>query len=173
MVVVVELVAGGTTTAGVVSTTGGAVSTTGAGVVASTVLWYEKHPVAIPHATTTAGIITIRLIRRIFLKSSIRYLHLLQQEAGQRLSKNYPRKRLRNSPRSSVIPSGLQIFPVDPLAMRLPGCCDFAIEARHDGIDKCVFNELPDRLPGTHVWVIDLTRDINLGCDLLRPGIFQ
>lgn len=72
--VVVELVVGGTTTVGVVSTTGGAVSTTGAGVVASTVLWYEKHPVAIPHAATTAGIITIRLIRRIFLESSIRYL---------------------------------------------------------------------------------------------------
>jgi hypothetical protein len=76
VVVVVELVAGGTTTVGVVSTTGGAVSTTGTGVVASTVLWYEKHPVAIPHAATTAGIITIRLIRRIFLESSIRYLPL-------------------------------------------------------------------------------------------------
>ena len=58
VVVVVLEVTGGVTTTGAGA---GAVSTTGAGVVASTVLWYEKHPAAIPHAATAAGIIAIRL----------------------------------------------------------------------------------------------------------------
>jgi hypothetical protein len=64
VVVVVLDVAGGATTTGAGA---GAVSTTGAGVVASTVLWYEKHPVAIPAAATAAGIIAIRFIILIYL----------------------------------------------------------------------------------------------------------
>ena len=65
VVVVVLDVAGGAMTTGAGA---GAVSTTGAGlVVASTVLWYEKHPAAIPHAATAAGMIAIRFIILICL----------------------------------------------------------------------------------------------------------
>jgi len=69
VVVVLLEVAGGATTTGAGA---GAVSTTGAGVcVSSTVLWYEKHPVAIPHAATATGIIAIRFLRLIFFEPSI------------------------------------------------------------------------------------------------------
>jgi hypothetical protein len=58
VVVVVLEVAGGATTTGAGA---GAVSTTGAGlVVASTFLWYEKHPAAIKLAAAAAGIIAMR-----------------------------------------------------------------------------------------------------------------
>jgi hypothetical protein len=87
VVVVVELVATGgatTTGAGTTATGAGTVSTTGAGVVAvsSTVLWYEKHPLTIPHAAIAAGIIAIFLINRI-LVTSIGYILGEEQEAGQ------------------------------------------------------------------------------------------
>jgi hypothetical protein len=74
VVVVVELVtgAGATTTAGA-----GTVSTTGAGVVvSSTVRWYEKHPLTIPHAAIAAGIIARRLIDRMF--GNLHRVHILR-----------------------------------------------------------------------------------------------
>jgi hypothetical protein len=87
VVVVVELVVtGGATTTGAGTTATGAgagiVSTIGAGAVSSTVLWYE-HPVTIPTAAITAGIIAILLINCIVV-TSIGYLPGEQQEAGHR-----------------------------------------------------------------------------------------
>jgi hypothetical protein len=65
VVVVLVDIAGGATTTGAGA---GADSTTGAGlVVASTFLWYEKHPAAIPHAATAAGIVAIHFIILICL----------------------------------------------------------------------------------------------------------
>ena len=68
VVVVVELDVSGAGVTTVVD--GGAASTTGAGF-SSTFLWYEKHPVTIPHAAMAAGIIAIRLIILISFEPSI------------------------------------------------------------------------------------------------------
>jgi hypothetical protein len=78
VVVVVELVVGGTDTTGAGSTT-----VAGAGCVVSTVLWYEQ-PSAIPQAITAAGII-IRLLRDfISCVPPFAMQEVDEQEAGQK-----------------------------------------------------------------------------------------